>query len=443
MADALPTSAIIARLETLGQTLGTIATEHRDVSLATLEQAVLAAVRAALPALLTAVVELNQRGLHEPEAHWRQPCPQCGQRCGVEHWRSRTLQTVCGPITWERPWYHCRSCGHGFSPTDTRLGVMPRQRLSGELERWVVTLGASASFQEAAALLADLTGLTVSPETVRQYTEQQGQAWEAEALTESVEVQRTQEAAAPLDPAPGQLVVETDGVMVRYQDGWHEVKLGLVAGLAEGQLHRPSYVAARASPAQFGPRLVAEAARRGALEEIGWDGPVTRRVLAVLPEVVVLGDGAHWIWDLAAEQFGTRTEIVDFYHASEHLWNVAHALYPEEATARPWALAQLHQLRAQGSAPVLETLRTARAPTPEGTETLRRERGYFRTHAARMAYPTFRARGLPIGSGAIESAAKHVVQLRLKRPGARWSVPGAQAVLQVRCRLRSGLPLTA
>ena len=444
MADPLPTASIIAQAERLGQALGELATAHRDRSLAQLERAVLQAVRAALPALLRAVVEANQRGLHAPEAYQRQRCPQCGQRVGVESWRPRTVQTVCGALTWTRPWYHCRSCGQGFSPTDTRLELTARRRLSPELHRWVVSLGGTTSFQEAAELLAELTGLAVSAETIRQHTEAMGAQLEAAAQAESETVRRTQEAAAPLDQAPGELVTEADGVMVRYTDGWHEVKVGLVAGLVQGELCAPSYVAARAGPEAFGPRLLAEAARRGALEEVGWEGPVTRRGLAILPEVVVIGDGAHWIWELAAEHFGTRTEIVDFYHATEHLWTVAHALYPDDAAAATqWAQTCRRALRRQGAAPVQAALRQACAPTREGAEILRRERGYFRTNAARMAYPDFKARGLPLGSGAIESSAKHVVQQRMKRSGARWSEAGAQAVLQVRCRLRSGRPLAA
>jgi hypothetical protein len=278
--------------------------------------------------------------------------------------------------------------------------------------------------------------LVVRSETIRQRTERAGAALEAAAQVASAQVLRTQEPAAPLDTAPGQLTVETDGVMVRYQDGWHEVKLGLVAGWQNGQLQAPSYVAQRAGPEQFGPRLLAEAARRGALEVVDWDGPPTDRSAAVLRSVLILGDGAPWIWNLAADQFGARTEIVDFYHAAEHLGTVAKALYPDDAAAaHAWATTQIHALRDEGVAPVQDTLRTARAPTPAGAETLRQERGYFRTNAARMAYPDFRAQGLPIGSGAIESNAKRVVHQRMKRPGARWSAAGAQAVLNVRCQL--------
>jgi hypothetical protein len=435
MDETLP-AAMIAQLQVLGQALVRITQEHRAASLATLEQAVLEAVRATLPDLLTTVVQTSTRALQEPHCYWRQPCPRCGQWARVQSWRPRTVLTICGVIRWERPWYVCRPCQHGFSPADASLAVDGRARLSASLHAWLEELGASHSFAEAAWWLTRLTGLHVTAETIRQRTERAGAALEATAQAASATVLRTQEPAAPLDPAPGQLTVETDGVMVRYLDGWHEVKLGLVAGLVDGELQASSYVAQRASPEQFGPRLLAEAARRGALEVVDWQGPVTDRSLAVLRSVVVLGDGAPWIWNLAAEQFGARTEIVDFYHAAEHLGTVAKALYPEDAeAARAWATEQIHTLRDKGIGPVREALRAARAPTPSGAEALRQERGYFRTNAPRMAYPTFREQGLPIGSGAIESNAKRVVQQRMKRPGARWSESGAQAVLNVRCQL--------
>ena len=324
---------------------------------------------------------------------------------------------------------------------DRTLQIVPYARLSRALSTRLVAVGARTSFAEAAATVAELTGLSVSPETIRQHTEAQGQVLEETTQQAIEQVVRTREPAAPLDPAPGRLVVETDGVLVRYRDGWHEVKLGVVAGHVAGETKAASYVAARTSAEAFGPRLLTEAARRGALEVVEWQGTVTRPGLAVLREVVVLGDGAPWIWNLAAEHFGARTEIVDFYHASEHLWAVAHAAYGETPKARRWAERQMGRLREKGAAPVLRALRAARGATAEMAEVLRRERGYFRTNAGRMAYGSYREQGLPIGSGAVEGSAKHLVQQRMKRPGARWSEAGAQAVLNVRCPLLSGLPL--
>jgi hypothetical protein len=229
--------------------------------------------------------------------------------------------------------------------------------------------------------------------------------------------------------------------MVRYLDGWHEVKLGLVAGCVAGLVAAPSYVAAREPAAAFGRRLAAEAARRGALEVVRWEGGLVGRGLAVLREAAIVGDGARWIWELAAEHFGARVEIVDGFHAAEHLHAAGRALCGEGAPALAWAEARLGDLLAQGAGPVLAALRAAKAPTAEARAILRTERGYFRTNAERMAYPEFRLDGLPIGSGAIESAADHLVQRRMQRAGMRWSDCGGDAVLALRARLRSARPL--
>jgi hypothetical protein len=320
---------------------------------------------------------------------------------------------------------------------DTTLGVRPRARLSAGVQQWLAELGAATDFAEAQEWLERLTGLHVAPETVRQQAEQAGAALEQEQQAAIAHVAVTQESRPPVDAAPGQLLVETDGVLVRYrQTGWHEVKAALIAGWADERLWAPSYVVAREPAAVFGQRLLAEAARRGALEIVRWEGGRTGAGLAVLPEVIVLGDGAAWIWNLAAEHIGERRELDDYYHASEHLWQVAHALYGVDSpAATAWATARCHELRHEGSAPVRAALRAARASTPESRRLLRRERGYFRKHAERMAYPAAKAAGLPIGSGAVESLARHLVQLRMKRPGARWSRPGAHAILMLRAHL--------
>lgn len=443
--DATLPIGIIACVESLGRNLVGVAREHRDGRLEELEQAMLAAVRSALPGLMTEVLLEATSAIALGEGGVKPACPECGKRTGVQSWRNRTMLTVCGRVSFDRPWYVCAECGRGWSPADESLGLESRARLSPGMLEWLIHLGASStSFVEAAGLLDKLTGLVVSSETVRLRTEERGGVLEESQQAAIAQVAKTQEAAEELDRAPGRLVVETDGVMVRYLNGWHEVKLGLVGGYVDGRLVAPSYVAARESAEEFGPRLLAEAARRGALEVLSWQGEVTSPGLAVLPEVVVLGDGAHWIWTLASDHFGRRTEIVDFYHATEHLWVVAKALHGEgTAAARTWADQQIHVLLNEGISPVLQALAQAVAPSGEAAQEIRRERDYFRSNSHRMDYPTFRKRGLPIGSGAIESAAKHLVQQRFKRPGARWSGSGAQAVLAVRCRLVSDRPIAA
>lgn len=439
--ETLP-ATIVAQVNALGHALNAVASQHREGDLATLEAATLDVIREAMPHLLEAVLTESTESLRTPGARQR-ACPGCGKRVGVQNWRARTLTTVCGPITRERPWYRCQTCRHGWSPTDQTWKLEPRQRLSGGISAWLVELGGRTSFGEAQTLLATLTGLHASPETVRQRTEKRGKELEETATQVRGQVMRTREAAEEVDPAPGLLVVETDGVQARYRSGWHEVKLGVVGGQVNGELQAQSYVAARETAEVFGSRLLSEAARRGALEIVGWEGKLTGKGLARLRKVVVLGDGAHWIWNLAAEHFGERIEIIDFYHASEHVWNLAHALFGEGTPlAERWADFALAALYHQGATALLSLLDQT-TPPKATAKVFRTERQYFRTNQTRMDYPAFRQDGLPIGSGAVESAAKHLVQQRMKRPGARWSDEGGQAVLNVRCHLLSNRPLAA
>jgi len=443
LSEVLP-AGIVAQLNVLGQSLMSLARAHRDEPLATLEQETLRAIRVAMPGLLREVLGVSTTSLQPGGIGRTVPCPSCGKRTPVEGWRPRTVTTVCGPLSVERPWYHCRRCQHGWSPADTTWDLSPRTRISAGLADWLIDLGASTSFADAQRELGKLSGLEVSAETIRQYTERRGMELETADQIAAQTVVRTQEAAAPLDSAPGMLVVETDGVMVRYHSGWHEVKLGLVGGQVHGKLTALSYLAVRQSAEAFGARLLAEAARRGALEIVGWEGPITGYPLAQLRRVVVLGDGARWIWVLAADHFGERIEIVDFYHASEHVWMIAHALFGEGSwLARRWADFALLALAEQGASSLLDLLAATTAPTPPAATVLQRERQYLRTNQERMDYPTFRQLGLPRGSGAVESAARHLVQMRMKRAGATWSDDGGQAVLNVRCRLISHRTLAA
>ncbi len=437
MSEALPPDILAAVAPLLQESVAWLQT-HRDAPLAAHEAAVLALGRRFCTRLLAVVLERATSALGAPAAARRQPCPACGVWQRSHQRRPRQFLTVCGPVQVERPYYYCRACRRGWARADSVLGLAPFQQLSAGLQAWLIDEGASTDFRDAARRLEDRTGVAVAPETIRQHTERAGAAWEAAQQEAITAVLATQEAAEPVEPAPGHLVVEVDGVMVRYQDGWHEVKLGAVGGHQDDRTTTLSYVAARESAAAFGPRVLSEAARRGALDLVGWSGPLAGKGLAQLRPVVVLGDGAAWFWQLAADHFGERTEIVDFYHASEHLWAVAHAVYGLGSAATAWAETQVGVLREQGAGPVLSALGRLTPLTANGRDVVRREQSYFRTHQARMAYPTFRAQGLPIGSGAVESAAKHVVQLRMKRPGMRWSVAGGQALLAVCARRSSG-----
>ena len=433
---------IVAATTALAEDLAAWCTEGRDRPLAAHETAVFERVRKVVGRLLGAVVATATTELDPRLRRARQACPACRRKVKPHPARARQLETQCGTLDLKRPWYHCGRCGHGWSVVETTLGVAPRARLSAGLAEWAARLGAATDFREAAELLAELTGLELGAETVRRHAGAAGAALEAAEQATTAEVERTRAPAEAVDPVAGVPLVATDGCMVRFVDSWHEVKLGLVAGWDGQALDRPSYVAARAGVDAFGPRLVAEAARRGLLEVERWQGQVTGRGLAVLPAAAILGDGAAWIWGLADEHFGARVEVVDHYHAAEHLGAAAGALFGATPRATAWAAARRAELLARGAEPILTALRAAKPPTAEAAAVIRRERGYFAKNAERMAYPAFRLDGLPVGSGCIESAADHLVQRRMKRAGMRWSHAGGQAILTLRARLRSDRPIT-
>jgi len=422
--------AIVAATTAFAVAVSSWAAEHPDCSLAALEDTVLSAGRSALAAVLQGAVVATQRRLTATPVR----CPSCQQAALLWDWRERQLQTLCGLLRWQRPWAHCGRCGHSFGAGDATLGVAASDRRSAGVTAVLVALGATTSFREAARLLQQTTGLVLSAETIRGATETLGAAL-ADQQDATTAAYAAGEEPPLADVVSGVLVAETDGVMVRYQDGWHEVKVGVVGGwdASQRRLRTPSYVAAREESSSFAQRFGAEAARRGALTVVGWHG--AHQGVAELRPVVVLGDGARWIWEAAATQFGERTEIIDYYHACEHLTSAAAALH---GTASPqavaWAAARRAALLEQGGAAVLPYLVAPAALLPEAQAALRRERGYFRSNQARMQYPRFREQGLPIGSGAVESSAKHVIQQRLKRAGMRWSIPGGRSLIALRAQ---------
>jgi hypothetical protein len=368
-------------------------------------------------------------------------CPQCEAPLRlVDAARERHLQGLVGEYRLVRPYWHCAPCHHGFAPLDERLGV-GRGALSPGLARVACRLGIEEAFAPAADILYETLRVDVPDEAVRRITEGLGQVAEAEQQAAITAAQADQESPPP-EVAPAQLLVAVDGVKVHTDGDWHEMKVGVVAPLGpaprvdpetgrECQTPGTQSLCAGLEPAPvFWWRLYCEARRRGL-------GAPTVAL------IVVLGDGADWIWTHAARflQLGRVdwVEIVDIYHAWEHLWKVANAVYGTGgAAAAAWVEPLKGQLIEAGVAPVLAALEHLQPADAKAAEEVRKAREYFTDHAARMDYPRFVARQLPIGSGIIESANKTLITRREKGAGMRWTGAGAQAVASLRAVHRSG-----
>ena len=364
----------------------------------------------------------------------------CGQTARYAGRRPKTFTTLLGPLTLERAYYHCDACRTGVCPRDRALG-MHATSLSPGVLRMVGLAASDFSFAAASDLLWELAAVRVDTKQVERCAEALGR----EVADEERDVAEPVCGSAPtmylgLDGSGVPVrPTEVEGRRGKQPDGsakTREVKLATV-WTAEGRdkAGRPvrdtgsvSYNAAVESaasrdtdpqPAAFAQRVYREAIRRG------FDTAAQR---------VVIGDGAAWIWRLADEQFPGAIEIVDIYHAKQHLCDVAKAVYgPGTDLADRWASDRRAELDAGRLCAVVAALRIHVATTPEARKCIH----YLFGNRHRMRYPQFRAKGLCISSGVVEAGCKQI-GARLKRAGMRWTVAGANAIIALRCCILSG-----
>ena len=218
---------------------------------------------------------------------------------------------------------------------------------------------------------------------------------------------------------PERLYISADGTTVHEQDGWHEVKVGCIYWEDERKNRQCRYVGRFDNSEEFGWHLYLEACKYGYREA---------------KEVVYLGDGAGWVRNEHRRHFGRATFIIDWYHASEHVWDCGKKLFGEGTqTTEKWVKKCLDLLWDGWTRKLLDDLKGQRKKyrnsKREAIDGLIR---YISTNEEQMRYDVFRAKDYDIGSGAVESACKNVVGKRLKQSGMIWSRAGSSATLALR-----------
>jgi hypothetical protein len=360
--------------------------------------------------------------------------------CGYGHaaefveYRWKQVQTVLGPVAVERAYYWCQQCGQVGVSRDQELDIVGTG-LSPGVRRMMGRVGSKESFQEGQQDLKELAGLEVTAKEVERVSEQLGQ---------QAESWRTQ--ARPIGASPSVAVLKTilkfyiayDGtgvpMVLRETEGrqgkqspqakTREAKLGCVFTQTtvdgQGQPVRDedstSYVGAIETAEAFGVRIYTEAMRRG---------------LDNAQLVITLGDGAAWIWRIAAEHFPGALQIVDLYHARQHVADVAKLVLNSEW--KPWAEARYRELDEGKIEFLLGALMRFNTSQPDLQAVIHKAVHYFQTNAERMRYDEFRKRGLFVGSGVVEAGCKTIVGKRLKQSGMHWTLRGANAILALRC----------
>jgi len=374
---------------------------------------------------------------------YRGPRADCGNGHQAEFvaYRDKVFDTVLGPVTLARAWYHCAACGHGFAPRDAELGVAG-ETMSPGLRAMNDQAAAAGPFAKASRLLEGLAGVRLTAKRVERAAEASGAAQAAAVRDRAAMI--TARKVVPLPPSalPDKLYAVIDGTGVpvtaketagrdgKGEDGrarTREVKLAVFftqdktddEGYPLRDRDSSSYIATFEPAGTFADFVKAEGIRRGA-------GHVR--------QLTILGDGAAWIWNIANAKFPEATQIVDLYHAREHLTGLARL--PEFMLLDQrddWLAAHMEDLD-YGDIDGICNAARAYPLTGVKKDELDTALGYFENNAHRMRYKWFRSRGLFVGSGVVEAGCKSVIGQRLKQSGMHWTVTGADAIIALRCR---------
>jgi len=300
--------------------------------------------------------------------------------------------------------------------------------------RQAVRLGTEiASYERTSRFLQELIGISFSKSSLQRLTGELGRAaagHAAQVARAMTQVPKGEEQVVwrkPPEPASETIAVSADGVMVHLrQEGWKEVKvmsvsavtqeLDAATGTSNPLLSQHSYCAGVWDVAAFTPHYWAEAYRRG-----------VERAQTTL----CINDGAPWIWNMAFQCFAHRTEILDWWHAAQRLWDIALSRLSTQEAAL-WVQARQLEMASSQLCTLFRHVRLLFPRSQPLPKVVREAVLYLFHNRRRMDYATYRRRGFPIGSGTIESACKTVVQARMKLAGMRWSRPGATAMLTLR-----------
>lgn len=344
----------------------------------------------------------------------------CGNAARYVRVYERDITTLHGVRTVPRAYYHCSVCRKGFAPLDEALELDSggtSLRVRGKIAR----VSALTPFGRGSNELKELCGIDVSAKTFERVAENVGRniGKELAAVEKSI---LSGHADLP-DAAPERLYVTTDGATVPVGAGYRECKVGAVYEASIGRdgeavARDVEHVATMGNSEAIGDRLYALAFRRG----------VERA-----KEVVALADGSKWIWKQVKENFPGCVEILDFYHATEHLGEIARAWYGAESPkAAKWLDERKSDFLEGQWDRVMRSIRAWKPPEAEDVQIRMETLAYFKRNRQRMRYDEFRAKGLHIGSGIAESSCKCLVQARLKQSGMHWTEQGAESILQLR-----------
>ena len=372
------------------------------------------------------------------------PCS-CGHTAHYQELRSKPVLTAVGRVEVSRPYYLCSHCHNGQFPADVALDIENKECSPG-VRRMLAIVGQEAPFDHGRQQMKSLADLEVTSKAVERTAESIGADI---AAREQQQIQRAVQLDLPIVMGKSVpiLYVLMDGtgvpVVKKETEGragkkagepahTREAKLGCVFTQtkwdAEGYPIRDpdstTYTGAIEPAEEFGKRLYLQA----------WN-----RDWSLAEKKVVIGDGAEWIWNIAQQHFPGAIQIVDLFHARQHVWDLARKLFPlDKAERARWITIEQDDLDKGKIEELVCSLRSIQVADPDLAKEILTEAEYFAKNAERMRYPKFREQHLFVGSGVIEAGCKTVIGARFKQSGMFWTVRGANAIIALRCCQMNG-----
>ena len=372
-------------------------------------------------------------------------CEHCSSVMLILGRREKEILSLLGEGSVKRGYFECtnQDCKSHKFPKDELLDIS-KTSFSPGVRRLMAKVGCDDAFQKGSLDIKEFSGIHVDAKDIERISENIGRQIQHWDTKNQEELLQKNPPAMPNKEIPI-IYIECDGTGVpattkevkgrkgKQSDGTsktREAKLGCVFTQTsldkEGDPVRDNnsttYIGAIETSEEFGKRLCAEAIKRGL-----WQADT----------VAFIGDGAKWIWNLATEHFFGAIQIVDLYHAKEHLHKLIRLFFNDEQKQIEFYEKWVQLLENGEIETLVEEATVLNLKNGEIKNQIDTEINYFNENAKRMRYSSFREKGLFVGSGVIEAGCKTVIGKRLKQSGMRWSVGGANSIIGLRCAVYS------
>ena len=360
-------------------------------------------------------------------------CPKCQRPLPRKRVDKKEISTLHGSFTIERPYFYCTDCRHGFHPMDEILELV-REAHQLDVQSAISPLAADLPYETAARHFSSLTGIDVSSHFSHETLNAIGEKAKIKTvIPDRAEIEKRINESS-IDGKPPVMVVAVDGAHMPTRP----------AGKRKEKRGRGQYKEAKGFRLYLlGPddRIVHVASWHQIKDALEFESDlamIASRIPHNKVKMCLLADGASWIWNLFSKHFPEGTQILDYFHCSEHVHETALCQYGATLQGAEWAESVLARLGLDMATSVIAGLKRMKPADKEAEKAISSLITYLTNNKNRFGYRLHKGKGYAIGSGGIESSNKFICHTRIKRSGAWWLKENCNAMLRIRCAIYNG-----